>query len=61
MKGSLFLKKRDVIKNYFDFCLNSVKPHLPQVFLSLCSAMKTPLPHLGQSLFFRVTFSPEIS
>ena len=31
----------------FDF-LNSVYPHLPQEFLSLCSAKNTPSPHLGQ-------------
>ena len=40
------------------FFLNSVYPHLPQEVLSLCSAMNTPGPHLGQDFFMRSSLSP---
>ena len=38
--------------------LNSVKPHLPHVFLFLCSAINTPLPHLGHSRRPLMSLSP---
>ena len=58
IQETLYLEEKHKISFSLFFLLNSVNPHLPQVSLSLCAAMNTPFPHLGQSLLRRSTETP---
>ena len=65
-----FKEKNNLVSNENsrnDVCLinrihwiNSVRPHFPQVCLSLWFAMYVPLPHLEQIFLFLVNLSPSI-